>query len=151
MLAYIASILGFIGITMAWITTQRNKRLTEEVEEVGSRIYHLRREVEASQEKIEQQQMHLKFELLKLKDGLKITPDMKIGEIITIYPQAQQLLAEFHIGGCSSCSVDNQQPLGEAAAMNGRALEPILVALNDMVAGNGSVQQVKKSNIQLHF
>jgi iron-sulfur cluster repair protein YtfE (RIC family) len=99
----------------------------------------------------------LKFEILKLQDDLKVVPEMRIGEIIAAHPQAQQVLAGFHIGGCASCYVDEQQTLAEAVAVNGRELEPLLVALNTLVAenadGNGQVSQerLKTPNIQLQF
>ena len=92
-------------------------------------------------------------EILKLQRKLQITPDMPIGKIMAVHPQAQQVLAGFHLGGCSSCLVDDAQTLAEAAAVNGRALEPILVALNTLVAdnGNGTIlpKQLKTPNIEL--
>jgi len=74
---------------------------------------------------------------------------------MSIHPQAQQVLAGFHLGGCSSCSVDERQSLSEAAAVNGRELEPILAALNTLVAQNGNdaeaTEPIKTPNVQLHF
>jgi hypothetical protein len=77
-----------------------------------------------------------------------------------MHPQAQQVLAGFHLGGCSSCFVDDNQSLSEAAAVNGRELEPILMALNTLIAENGangaansavSPEQLKTPNIELHI
>jgi hypothetical protein len=101
--------------------------------------------------------MTLKFQLLKAQGELKVTPEMKMSEIVTIHPQAEQVLAGFHLGGCSSCSFDPRQSLGEVAAVNGRELEPILVALNSLVSENSngndlvSPERLKTPNIQLHF
>ena len=154
---YIALGLGLIGILMAWNANRKNKELRERIAQTNSRIYHLRREVQESQEKAEQEQMTLKFEILKLQGDLKVTPETKVGEVMAMHPQAQQVLAGFHLGGCSSCFVDDKQSLGEAAAVNGRELEPILMALNTLVAeggnGNGAVspEQLKAPNIQLHI
>jgi hypothetical protein len=51
--------------------------------------------------------------------------------------------------------VDDNQSLAEAAALNGRELEPILVALNGLVAANpngqASPEQLKAPNVQLQF
>jgi hypothetical protein len=75
-----------------------------------------------------------------------------------MHPQAAQVLAGFHLGGCSSCAVDDRQTLAEAAGVNGRELEPILVALNTLVAegknnneGMVAPERLKLPNIQLHI
>jgi len=154
LLPYLA--LGLIGMFMVWRGNRRHKDLTEQVERLGSRIYQLRRELETAQEKAEQTNMALQYDILTLKGDLKITAEMPIGDIISNYPQAQQVLAGFHIGGCDSCSVDNHQPLGEAVFSNGRDIQPILVALNTLVLesnGHGQVDaaRLKMPNVKLEF
>ncbi|MBI1881182.1 MAG: hypothetical protein HYR94_23630 [Chloroflexi bacterium] len=157
MLTYLAFALGVIGIFMAWRAGRKNSELQERIVQVNSRVYNLRREMQEAQENAEQEVMTLKFQLLKAQGELKVTPEMKMNEIVAIHPQAQQVLAGFHLGGCSSCSFDPGQSLGEVVAVNGRELEPILVALNTLVAessyGNGFVpfERMKTPNIQLHF
>ena len=153
-MVYIALLISVIGLGMAWMCHKKNAALRDKLSETNSRIYNLRRENIDVQENVEKEIMALKFEILKLQGDLKVNPEMKIGEIMTIHPQAQQVLAGFHLGGCSSCSVYDRQSLAEAAAVNGRELEPILAALNTLVAGeNGqqAAEPVKVPNIQLHF
>ncbi len=88
---YVAIGLGLIGILMAWSANRKNKEFRERIAQTNSRIYHLRRDMLAAQEQAEQEMMTLKFELLKLQGELKVTPDMKIGQIVAAYPQAHQL------------------------------------------------------------
>jgi hypothetical protein len=157
MLTYLALIIGLIGIFIAWRANRKNSELQERIAQVNSRIYNLRREMQESQEKAEQDLMALKFQLLKTQGELKVTPEMKMNEIVAIHPQAQQVLAGFHLGGCSSCSFDPHQSLGEVVAVNGRDIQPILVALNSLVADSSndggfvSPERLKTPNIQLHF
>ncbi len=155
---YIALVLGLIGIFMAWNANRKNKELRERIAQTNSRIYNMRREVQEAQEKAEQERMTLKFENLKLQGNLKVTHETKIGEVMAMHPQAQQVLAGFHLGGCSSCLVDDKQSLAEAAVVNGRELEPMLLALNTLVTENGaegnrtvSPESFKAPNIQLHI
>lgn len=155
---YIALILGLIGILMAWQANRKNKELNERIAQTNSRIYNLRRDYQEIQEQTDARVTNLKFELLKLQGELVVTPETKIGELSHIHPQALQVLAGFHLGGCSSCSVDERQSLGEAAAVNGREVQPILVALNTLIAEsqNGSQERIpperlKTPNVQLHF
>jgi len=154
---YVALAIGLIGLIMAWSANRKNNDLKERIAQVNSRVYNLRREMQEAQEKAEQEMMTLKFQLLKAQGELKVTPEMKMGEIMAIHPQAEQVLAGFHIGGCSSCSFDSHQTLGEVAAVNSRDVQPILVALNTLVieSSNGndliSPEKLKTPNIQLHF
>ena len=152
---YIAIVLGIVGLLMAWRANRKNVELKERIADANSRVYNLRREQAEQQEQSSQELMTLKFEILKLQGDLKVTPDMQIGQILQIHPQTQQILAGFHIGGCSSCAVDDRQSLGEAVAINGRELEPILAALNTLVAegGNGTVapERLRTPNVQLQF
>ena len=157
LLTYIALAFGLIAIFMAWRAGRKNSELQERLAQVNSRVYNLRREMQEAQEKAEQEVMTLKFQLLKAQGELKVTPEMKMSEIMVIHPQAPQILAGFHLGGCSSCSFEPHQSLGEVVAVNGRELEPILVALNTLVGetgnGHGPVppDRLKTPNIQLHF
>lgn len=157
MLTYAAVLLGLAALLLAWRANRRNKELGERIAQVNSRLYQLRRDMQAAQEQAEHDRLKLKFELLKLQGELRVTGEMAIGEITRIHPQAQQLLAGFHLGGCASCMVDDRQSLAEAAALNGRELEPILLALNVLVAegsnGSGqlSVEQLKTPNVQLQW
>jgi hypothetical protein len=157
-MTYIALVLALLGVLMAWSANRKNKELGERISQTNSRIYNLRREMQEAQEKAEHERLTLKFEILKLQGDLQVTPEMRIGEVMALHPQAQQVLAGFHLGGCGSCYVDDKQTLSEAAVVNGRELEPILMGLNALVAesangGNGitSSEQLKTSNIQLHF
>ncbi len=155
-MVYVALILAIVGLVLAWLSHKQNGELKERIAETNSRIYRLRREKEELQEVAEREIANLRFELLKLKGELRVAPEMRVGDILSIHPQAQQVLAGFHLGGCSSCSIDGRQSLAEAAAVNGRELEPILVALNTLIneskgAAAVAPERLKTPNIQLHF
>ena len=156
MLTYVALILAAFGLVLAWGSNRKNTELRERIAQVNSRVYNLRREMQEAQEQAQLEQMKLKYELLKLQGNLQVTGQMKIGEVMALHPQAQQVLAGFHIGGCGSCAVDDQQSLAEAVALNGRELEPILVALNTLLTesnGGGQIapERLKMPNVQLQL
>lgn len=157
MVTYIALLIGMVGLFMAWRANRNTADLKERLAQANSRVYNLRREIQQVEQDVEQDRLALKFEILKLKGDLQITPEMRIGEILAVHPQTQQVLAGFHIGGCSSCSVDDRQTLGDAVVANGRPLEPVLAALNTLVAENGgsnravSPESLRTPNIELHF
>ena len=156
MLLYVVLLLALIAVLVAWNTYRKQNELKERIAQVNSRVYHLRREMQEAQDKAEQERLALKVQLLQFTGDLKVTPEMTVGEAAALHPQAQQVLAGFHLGGCASCAVDDSQTLAEAAALNDRDLSPILVALNTLVVegNNGRArpgEQVRTPNVQLDF
>lgn len=58
--------------------------------------------------------------------------DMSIGEIIASHPQAQNVLAENHLGGCTSCAVSGEHKLGDAIDEYGIDQNALLTGLNGL-------------------
>ncbi|MBT3631490.1 MAG: hypothetical protein HOF96_02495 [Candidatus Marinimicrobia bacterium] len=59
--------------------------------------------------------------------------DMSIGEIIASHPQAQNVLADNHLGGCTSCAVSGEHKLGDAIDEYGIDQNALLTGLNGLV------------------
>jgi hypothetical protein len=97
--------------------------------------------------------MQLRFESMRQAGNLRVTGDMTVDEITTLHPQAATILAGFHIGGCASCAVDGATRLDQAVVASGGSLEPVLVALNDLVTesadGTAPEERLRTPNVQL--
>lgn len=59
-----------------------------------------------------------------------VRPANTIGEVLALHPNAQEILARFHIGGCASCAVSERETLEAAARGHGVELPALLAALN---------------------
>ncbi len=59
--------------------------------------------------------------------------EMSIGEIIASHPQAQKVLAENHLGGCTSCAVSGEHKLGDAIDEYGIDQNALLSGLNGLI------------------
>ena len=76
-----------------------------------------------------------------------------------LHPQAQQILAGYHLGGCSSCAIDDGDTLAAICQSSGIAPATLLSDLNRLLEGsrpgdaehqNGvHFQPVKIPNVQL--
>lgn len=150
---YVALLVGAVALLWAWRCSRAVRDLKERNERLSSQLNNIRLEMhradDAHQESIEQ----LRFELMRQAGDLKVTGDMTIDTVTASHPQAAAVLAGFHIGGCASCAVDGSARLEEAVAENGGQLEPVLVALNILLAEGAdrtvSVEQLKTPNVQL--
>lgn len=76
---------------------------------------------------------------------IRFTPDVRIDELTAIHPAATDVLASFHIGGCSDCAVDDADTLAGAAREKGVELDKLLGALNGLLDPNGkTVETLEK-------
>ncbi|MBM3261985.1 MAG: hypothetical protein FJY97_00925 [candidate division Zixibacteria bacterium] len=61
--------------------------------------------------------------------------DMTVAEALALHPQASTVMAQFHLGGCSSCSISESHILGPAAESYGVDIDRLLAALNNLLDG----------------
>lgn len=66
--------------------------------------------------------------------------DMTVAEALALHPQAATVMAQFHLGGCSSCSISESHILGPAAESYGVDITRLLTALNNLLEG-GSIPE----------
>lgn len=56
-----------------------------------------------------------------------------VGQAYQMHPEVKFVFASYHLGGCSSCAVDNAQTLEQVSVLYGIALEPLLDDLNALL------------------
>jgi len=154
-MVYLSLGLALIGLFMAWQANRKNKELQNRIGQIHSRLFQVRRDGLEAQEAMQQELTRLRFELLKTQGRLQISGEMTMDEVLMVHPMAGQVLAGFHVGGCSSCAVDGSQRLDLALASSGQPLEPVLVALNKLLQheqnGATSPDLLKTPNVELTF
>jgi hybrid cluster-associated redox disulfide protein len=90
------------------------------------------------------------------------TPEMTVREALLAHPQAEQVLAGFHLGGCSHCAVEPGDRLADACQEHGVDLQALVGNLNLLTqggqqsgggpdSGNRAPQLVKLPNVALEF
>jgi hypothetical protein len=153
LMIYVALLAGAVALFLAWRCSRNVRALKERNDRLTSQIYELRLEMHRATEAHEQAFDELRYELMRQTGNLKVTGDMTVDLVTALHPQAAAVLAGFHIGGCASCAVDGSTRLEEAIAANGEPLQPVLVALNDLVTegteGIMTEEQLRSPNVQL--
>lgn len=86
---------------------------------------------------------------------VKFTPQMKVRDALVVHPQAEQILAAFHLGGCNSCAVDPNDTLTDICREHDRELAQLLQNLNLLTAtpkaATGLPSVIKVPNVELSF
>ena len=150
---YVALLIGIVALFLAWRSSRATGQLKERYSRLSSQLYDLRLELHRQTEAHHKAIARLRFEVLRQAGDLKVTGDMTVDQVTALDPQAVSVLAGFHIGGCASCAVDGATRLKEAVAANGGQLEPLLIALNELVTqgadGMVPVETIRMPNVQL--
>jgi hypothetical protein len=150
---YVALVVGAVALFLAWRCSRSVRYLKERNARLNSQLHELRLEMHSADEEQWQALTQARFELMRQAGNLRVTGDMTVNEITTLHPQAATILAGFHIGGCASCAVDGATRLDQAVVASGGSLEPVLVALNDLVteSADGMVpeESLRMPNVQL--
>jgi hypothetical protein len=150
---YVALLVGVVALFFAWRCSRAVKDLKERDARLSSQLYDLRLEMYRATQAQQQILAQLEFEMLRQGGELQVTGDMTVDQVTALHPQAAAVLATYHIGGCVSCAVDGSVRLEEAVSANSGQLEPLLIALNNLVAGGADEtipqEQLRTPNVQL--
>lgn len=80
--------------------------------------------------------------------GIVLEPSMKIAEAIALDPHMRDVLAQFHLGGCSSCAIDEEDTLEQAVVSHGIDLGRLMAALTALSHGlEPPLQETRHSDL----
>lgn len=137
-LPWLALILGIIAVGYAWLLQQELARTTRRLDRYNRALYDANDEIRQLREELADNVAQLRVETMQ--DGprtLAFTPQLTVREALLVHPQAEQLLASFHLGGCSSCAVDADETLAQICREHGRDLTELLANLNMLLIPQG--------------
>jgi hypothetical protein len=89
----------------------------------------------------------------------RFTPEMTARTAMLLHPQVNEILAGFHLGGCSDCAIEPDETLAQICTERGIALDTLLGNLNMLVVdsnvpqsnGYAAPKMVKLPNMTLEL
>ncbi len=60
-------------------------------------------------------------------------PEMSVGEALALHPEAALVLASYHLGGCSHCSINELETLEQVCMGYGVPIDQLLDSLNNLL------------------
>jgi hybrid cluster-associated redox disulfide protein len=63
------------------------------------------------------------------------TADMLVSDAFALHPRAREVFASFHLGGCSSCAISDQESIAQVTMNYGVPTEELLDILNSLLEG----------------
>jgi hypothetical protein len=136
LISWIALLVGVVAIAYAWKLNQELNRATRRLDRYNRALFDANDEIRHLHEEMAATTAQLRVELKQRSGVLSFEPEMTVREVQMLHPQAQQILAGFHLGGCNHCAVEPDDTLAKVCAENGLDLNGLISNLNMLVANS---------------
>jgi hybrid cluster-associated redox disulfide protein len=125
--------LGALGI--AAITFVRQQSLREALRDAQRRLYLAQARLNELDNAVHKELQAVHALVRRQLGGPRLEPTMKIADAVAIDPRVREVLAQYHLGGCSSCAINEEQTIEQAALEYGVDLGRLMVALTTLSDG----------------
>lgn len=154
-LSILALIIALVAVAYAWKLQQELSTATRRLDRYNRAIFDANDELRSLRADMEQSSAALRVEIMRAGGALRVTPETTMQEVELMHPQVGQVLAAFHVGGCSDCSVAPTDTMAQLCVARDLPLETLLANLNQLVevgnANPGAPLPLKIPNMVLEF
>ena len=149
----IALIAAVLALIVAFFAMRRAGALAERADRAANSVLELRSALNETNEKLDSALNDLRFEQRRQAGETIFTPKMTIAEALQIHPRVSDVLASFHLAGCSHCAVSDVDTIEGACQTYGIDQAALMGALNDLAGGTsgGSAGPAKTPNVKVSF
>jgi hybrid cluster-associated redox disulfide protein len=153
-----ALIVAAVALGFVWKLNSELATATRRLDRYNKALYEANDEIRRLRAEVENDVAQLRVALRQQQGAATFTPEMTVREVLLTHPQAEQVLASFHLGGCSHCAVEPGERLVDACQEHGVDVQALVGNLNLLTQGgqqvgkgNGAPQLVKLPNVALEF
>jgi hypothetical protein len=160
LIAWLALVAGLLALVYGWKLSQELATATRRLDRYNRTLFDVQDELRRLREQMQEETARLRVALRRQAGGLAFTPEMTVREALLLHPQAGEVLASFHLGGCDHCAVEPDATLAQVCAQHAIETPRLVSRLNLLSpATNGETQpgtpgepkQVKLPNVELEF
>ncbi len=130
--ALIVAVLALVG---AFLATRRAAALQEKLDRTTSQLHELRSATGATIEELQGKLNDVSLQVRRQSGQPIFDPHMTISEAMAVHPKVADVLASFHLGGCSHCAVSDVDTIEGACQTYGIDQAGLMKALNGLVSG----------------
>lgn len=154
--ALIVAILALLG---AFLAFRRVGGLQERLERTTGQVHELKSALAAANEERDHKLNELRLELKRQAGEPIFDARMTIADAMKVHPKVQDVLASFHLGGCSHCAISDVDTIEGACQSYGIDQNALMNALNGLVTGESggsaglgaTIANAKMSNVKVGF
>lgn len=145
-----ALVVAIVALLVAFFALRRAGSLQEQLGRATGTLYELRGALSEANEKFDGKLNDLQLGLRRQAGETIFRPEMTIAEALEVHPKVQEVLASFHLGGCSQCAVSDVDTIEGACQSYGLEQRALMDALNGLIGG-GVTRPAKTANVNLSF
>lgn len=152
-----ALLLALLTLVYAWKLQRELDVACGRLDRHNRTLFKVEESIRTLREEMEEATARLRVEMMQRTGAARFTSEMTVREALLLHPQAQQILAGFHLGGCSNCTVEPGETLAALCASCGVNETELLANLNQLLGtqeeqnGVGPFRMVKVPNVQLEI
>lgn len=155
-MATAALVIAILALLVAFLAVRRASGLQERLERATSQLLELRSTVSDANEALENRLNDLHLDLRRQGGETIFNPAMTIADAMSVHPRVAEVLASFHLGGCSNCAVSDVDTIQGACQTYGIDQAALMNALNALVSGgsggaSSGVTNTKAPNVKVSF
>jgi hybrid cluster-associated redox disulfide protein len=139
MMTVLIGLITAVALGIAVITFFRQRSLREALRDAQRRLYLAQARLNELESTVQKDLQALRRMLLQQSGGPLFVPSMTIAEAIAIDPRIRDVLAQFHLGGCSACAINEDHTIEQAAMSYGVDLDRLMTALTALSNGQAQV------------
>jgi hybrid cluster-associated redox disulfide protein len=150
-----ALIIAAVSLVVAYVAVRRAGAVDQRLSRLESNLYSLKSDILEQREKLDEQLLDLRLEIQRQHGGIQFSPSMTIAEAMGVHPRVSEVLASFHLGGCSHCTVSDVDTIEGACQTYGIDQRALMVALNGLLdpasGGSAGPTPAKAANVKVAF
>jgi hybrid cluster-associated redox disulfide protein len=148
-----ALIVAALALAVAYLAVRRSGALEQQLARVSRSLDGLRLDLREEQEKSERRWLDLRMEMRRRAGELSFSPSMTIKEAMEVHPRVGEVLASFHLGGCSQCAVSDVDTIEGACRTYGIDQPTLMSALGHLIdaSSGGSTGPIKAPGLKVEL
>lgn len=152
-LALLGAVVAALAFAYAWRLQQEVEQLVRRLDRYNRALFDASDQLRQMEDELKQTAAALRVEIMQQAGTVRFTPGTTVREATFIHPQATQMLASFHVGGCSNCAVGPDATLAEVCEEKGVDIDALLTNLNLLAqaSNGGQAGPVKIPNMTLEL
>jgi hybrid cluster-associated redox disulfide protein len=129
MVGVLVAVAAFSACGIAAMVYFRQRACHETLRDVQRRLYVTQARLNEMESFMQKELQTLRALTRRQSGEALFVPSMKIADAIAIDARVRDVLAQFHLGGCSSCAINEDHSIEQAASSYGIDLERLMAAL----------------------
>jgi hybrid cluster-associated redox disulfide protein len=129
MMTVLLVLIACVALGIATSTFFRQRFMRDALRDAQRRLYLAQARLNELESTVQKELQALRSLMRRQSGDPLFEPSMKIAEAIAIDPHVRDILAQFHLGGCSSCAINEEHTIEQAAMSYGVDLDRLMVVL----------------------